>query len=154
MASIAVIGSACGGSATTSRAGDTEAIREAVERRVTDAGPSTRVDDEARPGPELTAEDIAAIYSANGPDVGVTADDIREGDFIALETACDLLVTAVDYDQMLHVYTSFEIWFRGQLAEVGASADYITSWDPAGMLDDLMELGCVPSASPENTDLR
>ena len=158
---IGVLGSACGGSETTGRAGDTQAIRQAIERQVahttttttatttTAATPAGR----SRIGPELTAEDVVAIYTANGPDVGVTVEGIGDGDFIALGTACDLLVAAVDYDEMLLVYRSFDVWFKSQLAEVGASSEYIASWDPKGMLDDLMDLGCIPSASPEATDL-
>lgn len=157
LTSVAVLGSACGGSETTNKAGDTQAIRQAVERRVDLTTSSTTSEtapsDGSRLGPELTAEDVVAIYRANGPDVGVTVDGVGKGDFIALETACDLLVAAVDYDEMLLVYRSFDVWFKSQLAEVGASSEYIASWDPEGMLDDLIDLGCTPSTSPEVTDL-
>jgi hypothetical protein len=78
---------------------------------------------------------------------------VDDTNFIVLGTACDLLVAAVDHDEMLRVYLSFDVWFKSQLAEVGASSTYVASWDPAGILDDLVDLGCRPAASPETGGL-
>lgn len=103
--------------------------------------------------PELSAAIIADIYSRRGPDPDFRPDDVAEGDFIVFGTACDLLSRTSDSQELALVHHSFHLWFVDQLEAVGASAAYISSWDPGGMIDDLAELGCAPAASPISVDL-
>ena len=49
------------------------------------------------------------------------------------------------------MHDSFESWFTGQLLAAGAPMDFIETWDPRGMLDDLVDLGCASGAASPPT---
>ena len=134
----------CGSTAGTT-AGDTDALKEAIERRVSEPATTTE------PTHVITADDIADIYAVNGPGIGFDAGDIGEGDLLVIETSCFLLVEASDEAEVALVHDSFDSWFTGQLLAAGAPMEFIETWDPRGMLDDLVDLGCAPGAASPPT---
>lgn len=158
-AGIAVVMAGCGSTGVRAPAAS-GGVPGAIERQVSDTQP-TSLPSPTRPSgvpadagvPLIGIDDIVGLYDRHGPDVGLDADDISEGDRIVLQTACELLVGATGDDDRILVRSSFEAWFRSQLEAAAAPAAYIDSWDPLGMLDDLADLGCKPSTSPRPADL-
>ena len=159
----------CGSRRDASSAGDPDAIREAIERRLEEPmatePPTTTIDAATttawtgravQPGVAplfLEAADIAGVYTRNGP-IPFDPIEISEADTIVMQTACELLATAANETETLLVYDSFEVWFDDQLIETGAPPEYIDAWDPRGMLGSLVKIGCSPpSTSPGTGDL-
>ena len=162
---------ACGSRRDASNAGDPDAIRAAIERRVEEPmaaePPTTTTTIDAAtttawtgravpPGVApliLEAADIAGVYTRHGP-TPFAPSEISEADTIVMQTACELLAAAANETETLLVYDSFEVWFDNQLIETGAPPEYIDAWDPHGMLGSLVEIGCSPSlTSPGTGDL-
>ena len=147
----------CGSGRHKTVVGDSDALRNAVERRVDEPiateAPTTTIDPATstvwtgraiQPGPAplfLTADDIADVYTRHGP-VNFDPSDVSEGDMIIMQTACELLAGAANQTETSLVYDSFEAWFDNQLVLAGAPPEYIDAWDPRGMLDSLVEIGC------------
>ncbi len=166
----AVLAASCAsreGESSSTRAGDSATIRDAAERRVESeptgtipltapsVGPVPLISGPADGTvPTITSDEIAELYTTNGPGIEFTAADITEGDNVVMQVACELLVAARTNEETLAVHGSYHEWFDYQLTAAGAPPDYIASWDPSGILDALEERGCTPAAaSPAAADL-
>ena len=134
----------------TNRAPDTTMDSEPLREAITDETTVPSVSDTPITVPPTTtlvsqgdhyfsAEQIAQVYADNGPIKPFPPDRITDVDLAASDIHCDLLGQGVTPDE---IHARYSHWMITMMVDAGLPPDYIAAWDPPGIVDGVIALGC------------